>query len=150
MTSHRSIASRHWYNGLIDNFICLLTCSPICSACSPFGFMLTAIFLLECFLWLKCSLIATDPRTQDSFLLNTPEPMLAIVLAYLAFVVIAPRVMENRPPMDLKKFIIVYNFMLVVLSGYMCLEVYCTFLTFIIFVMALSFLLCIMYSVFNN
>lgn len=64
-----------------------------------------------------------DPRTQDRFLLKTPEPMLAIVLSYLAFVVIAPRVMENRPPMDLKKFIIVYNFMLVALSGYMCLEV---------------------------
>lgn len=64
-----------------------------------------------------------DPRTQDRFLLQTPEPMLAIVLSYLAFVVIAPRVMENRPPMDLKKFIIVYNFALVAVSGYMCLEV---------------------------
>lgn len=67
-----------------------------------------------------------DPRTQDSFLLTTPEPMVAIVLSYLAFVVIAPRIMENRPPMDLKKFIIVYNFMLVALSGYMCLEFFLT------------------------
>ena len=70
-----------------------------------------------------CTLSAIDPRTQDSFLLQTPEPMLFVVLAYLAFVVIAPRVMENREPFDLKKFILVYNFMLVALSGYMCFQV---------------------------
>jgi elongation of very long chain fatty acids protein 4 len=63
-----------------------------------------------------------DPRTQNSFLLKTPEPMLIIVLLYLAFVFIAPRIMESRRPFDLKKFIIVYNFMLVALSGYMCVE----------------------------
>lgn len=137
----------------MDSLIILSACLPVFLFVQPAAHLASCwlrFFLLECFLWLKCSLIATDPRTQDSFLLNTPEPMLAIVLAYLAFVVIAPRVMENRPPMDLKKFIIVYNFMLVVLSGYMCLEVHCTFLTFIISVMALSFLLCIMHSMFNN
>ena len=63
-----------------------------------------------------------DPRTIDRFLLRTPEPMLIIVLLYLAFVVIGPRVMENRPPMDLKKLIVAYNFVLVGLSGYMCAE----------------------------
>ena len=49
--------------------------------------------------------------------------MLVVVLLYLAFVVIAPRVMENRPPMDLKQLIVVYNFVLVIISGYMCCEV---------------------------
>ena len=49
--------------------------------------------------------------------------MLAVVLLYLAFVVIAPRIMENRPPMDLKQLILVYNFVLVIISGYMCFEV---------------------------
>lgn len=67
-----------------------------------------------------------DPRTIDSYWLKTPEPMLAVVLLYLAFVVIAPRIMENRPPMDLKALIVVYNFVLVVLSGYMCFEFFIT------------------------
>jgi len=64
-----------------------------------------------------------DPRTTDGYWLRTPEPMMAAVLLYLLFVVVAPRLMENRPPMDLKPLIIVYNFLLVAISGYMCLEV---------------------------
>ncbi|ESO02220.1 hypothetical protein HELRODRAFT_188628 [Helobdella robusta] len=63
-----------------------------------------------------------DPRTTNSFLLRTPEAMLIIVILYLIFVVAAPRIMEKRPAMDLKKLIIVYNFALVGLSGYMCVE----------------------------
>lgn len=67
-----------------------------------------------------------DPRTRDSFLLQTPEPMLAVVLLYLAFVFIAPKFMESRPAFDLKRFIILYNFSLIFLSGYMCLEFFMT------------------------
>lgn len=72
---------------------------------------------------LLCTCDVSDPRTIDSYWLKTPEPMLVVVLLYLAFVVIAPRIMENRPPMDLKQIIIVYNFLLVIISGYMCIEV---------------------------
>ena len=68
-------------------------------------------------------LFYADPRTKDSFLLTTPEPMVIIVVSYLAFVFIGPKVMENRQPFDLKKCILVYNFLLVALSGYMCVEV---------------------------
>jgi len=50
--------------------------------------------------------------------------MIAAVILYLVFVVVVPRLMENRPPMDLKTLIIVYNFILVGISGYMCLEVH--------------------------
>jgi len=49
--------------------------------------------------------------------------MVAVVLLYLLFVVVVPRLMENRPPMDLKLLIIAYNFILVAISGYMCVEV---------------------------
>jgi len=48
---------------------------------------------------------------------------MAAVLLYLVFVVVVPRLMENRPAMDLKPLIIVYNFLLVAISGYMCMEV---------------------------
>jgi len=48
---------------------------------------------------------------------------MAAVVLYLVFVVVVPRLMENRPPMDLKPLIIIYNFILVGISGYMCIEV---------------------------
>jgi len=67
--------------------------------------------------------LSVDPRTVDGYWLRSPEPMAAVVLLYLLFVVVAPRLMENRPPMDLKPLIIIYNFVLVAISGYMCLEV---------------------------
>jgi elongation of very long chain fatty acids protein 4 len=67
-----------------------------------------------------------DPRTTDLFWLGTPEPALIIVVLYLAFVVIAPRVMASRPPMDLKRLIVVYNFAMVALSAYMCAEFFLT------------------------
>lgn len=63
-----------------------------------------------------------DPRTNDLFLMKTPEPMLIIVAIYLAVVFIGPRVMANRPPMNLRGLIVVYNFAMVALSSYMCAE----------------------------
>jgi len=54
---------------------------------------------------------------------------MAAVLLYLVFVVVVPRLMENRPPMGLKPLIIAYNFILVGISGYMCVEVGCMLLT---------------------
>jgi len=67
--------------------------------------------------------VSVDPRTVDGYWLRTPEPMMAVVLLYLLFVILVPRLMENRPPMDLKLLIIIYNFILVAISGYMCIEV---------------------------
>ena len=67
--------------------------------------------------------MCVDPRTSDGYWLRTPEPMMAAVVLYLVFVVVVPRLMENRPPMDLKPLIIIYNFILVGISGYMCIEV---------------------------
>jgi len=70
-----------------------------------------------------CMCVFVDPRTVDGYWLRTPEPMMACVLLYLVFVVVVPRLMANRPPMDLKPLIILYNFVLVTISGYMCVEV---------------------------
>jgi len=58
--------------------------------------------------------------------------MMAAVILYLVFVVVVPRIMENRPPMDLKPLIIAYNFILVGISGYMCLEVRLTWGVYLI------------------
>lgn len=65
----------------------------------------------------------SDPRTVNGFWLRTPEPMAIVVVLYLLFVFIAPRIMERRAPFDLKPLILIYNFALVFISGYMSLEV---------------------------
>jgi len=73
--------------------------------------------------FLVCVCVCLDPRTIDGYWLRTPEPMMVAVVLYLVFVVVVPRLMENHPPMDLKPLIIAYNFILVAISGYMCIEV---------------------------
>lgn len=74
----------------------------------------------------KMFLTGGDPRTNNKFLLETPEPALIIIASYLVFVVVAPKVMEKREPFNLRGLIIVYNFALVALSGYMAMEFFLT------------------------
>ena len=66
---------------------------------------------------------ATDPRTRDFFLLQSPEKMLSIVGMYLVTVPLLMRFMQSRKGFNLRSVIFLYNFILVGLSGYMCYEV---------------------------
>jgi hypothetical protein len=70
-----------------------------------------------------CLLMAADPRTTDLLWLRTPEVALIAVAAYLLFVIIGPRWMEKREPLNLKPLIVVYNFAMVFMSAYMCAQV---------------------------
>ncbi|KAL8590370.1 hypothetical protein ACOMHN_011584 [Nucella lapillus] len=64
-----------------------------------------------------------DPRTRDWLLVeNSPWPVWILTIVYIVFVIIGPRLMKNRPPLDLKWFLVVYNLSLVALSLYMFLE----------------------------
>jgi len=81
------------------------------------------VFVSVCMSVCVCVSVCVDPRTTDGYWLRSPEPMMVAVVLYLIFVVVVPRLMENRPPMDLKLLIIAYNFILVAISGYMCIEV---------------------------
>ena len=65
----------------------------------------------------------TDPRNTDWFWLRTPEAALLIVVAYLIFVCVGPRLMANRQPLSIRGLIVVYNFAMVALSAYMSAEV---------------------------
>lgn len=59
--------------------------------------------------------------------MQSPIPMTTILLCYLFFVLyLGPRIMANRKPFQLKEAMIVYNFMLVVLSVYIVYEVSCS------------------------
>ncbi|XP_017777180.1 PREDICTED: elongation of very long chain fatty acids protein AAEL008004-like [Nicrophorus vespilloides] len=60
-----------------------------------------------------------DPRTNEWFLIANPFPGLAIIAAYLYFVLSwGPRYMENRKPYQLKHTLIGYNLIQVTISIY--------------------------------
>ncbi|PAA86156.1 hypothetical protein BOX15_Mlig007849g1 [Macrostomum lignano] len=63
-----------------------------------------------------------DPRTKDWFLCGGPETILVIWLIYLVGVIAGPRLMRDRPAMNLRGVALVYNFVLVLLSVYMAHE----------------------------
>lgn len=65
-----------------------------------------------------------DSRTSKFFLMSSPFYTLAICLTYIFIVkVMGPKLMENRKPYKLKNTLIVYNFLQVVFSIYLFLEI---------------------------
>lgn len=58
--------------------------------------------------------------------MSSPFPQTFIIVAYIYFVTsLGPKIMENRKAFDLKSVLVVYNFVVVMLSLYMCYEVSC-------------------------
>ncbi|XP_059359940.1 elongation of very long chain fatty acids protein 7-like [Carassius carassius] len=64
-----------------------------------------------------------DPRSEDWLLMSSPLLPTLIITFYIYFVMsLGPRLMENRKPFDLKRFLVIYNFSVVAYSIYMCYE----------------------------
>lgn len=63
-----------------------------------------------------------DPRTTNWFFMNSPIPSTLVCTAYFIFVLNGKRIMANREPFDIKNILIVYNFTMVILSGYLVYE----------------------------
>ncbi|KAL9955570.1 hypothetical protein ACROYT_G036910 [Oculina patagonica] len=63
-----------------------------------------------------------DPKTEEWPLIATPWPTIALVATYLFIVKIGPKIMEKREAYSLREVLIVYNFALVLLSGWMVYE----------------------------
>ena len=55
--------------------------------------------------------------------MDSPVPMLVLVILYLIVVRYGPRIMESRQPIEMKTVMVIYNLGLVLLSLYMSLEV---------------------------
>ncbi|XP_018797120.1 PREDICTED: elongation of very long chain fatty acids protein 7-like [Bactrocera latifrons] len=69
-----------------------------------------------------------DPVAEQLPLLGSPVPIIALTLAYLAIVlVIGPVFMRNRKPYNIKKVILIYNFLQVIANCVLC---YLTIVTF--------------------
>jgi elongation of very long chain fatty acids protein 7 len=66
----------------------------------------------------------TDPRVKDWFLMSSPVPGICIIAGYLYFVLrLGPKFMENRKPFQIDNIIKIYNFIQVVLCGWLFAEV---------------------------
>lgn len=67
-----------------------------------------------------------DPRTDTMFLVHEPLVILGLIVAYLAIVIKGPQFMAKREGYSLRSALIVYNFCLVALSGWMFYEFFVT------------------------
>ncbi|KAK9871696.1 hypothetical protein WA026_014147 [Henosepilachna vigintioctopunctata] len=60
-----------------------------------------------------------DPRTNNWFMVRNPFPVFSIAIAYNFFVLgLGPKYMSRRKPFDLRKILILYNALQVLLSMY--------------------------------
>ncbi|XP_053204515.1 elongation of very long chain fatty acids protein 4-like [Panonychus citri] len=64
-----------------------------------------------------------DPRVNHWLLMSSPFPTLLIVTIYLLTVWYGPHFMVTRKPFKLRGFMIIYNFSIAWLNGWICYEV---------------------------
>jgi len=69
-------------------------------------------------------LCCVDPRVADYFMMSSPWASLIICVVYVIVVEWAlPRFMDSRKPLEFRPLIVIYNFAMVLLSGYIFVEV---------------------------
>lgn len=65
-----------------------------------------------------------DARVKDWPFMSSPVPTIMITIAYLYFIkILGPQLMKDRKPYDLRTVMIIYNFMMVIVSTVMFIEV---------------------------
>ena len=67
--------------------------------------------------------IKLDPRTEHLFMMSNPLPTFIITVFYALIVCYGPKIMKDREPFKLTNILIVYNFAITILSGYLVYEV---------------------------
>lgn len=66
----------------------------------------------------------TDKRVEKWLLMDSYTPTLLLTFGYLMIVQLGPIVMRNRKPFELRGFLVLYNFLLVVLNLHICTEIF--------------------------
>jgi elongation of very long chain fatty acids protein 4 len=66
--------------------------------------------------------VGSDDRVKDWLLMQTPLPTIAISFSYIAFCVIAPRILQGRKVLTAKWPITIYNLICVCLNFYITFE----------------------------
>lgn len=64
-----------------------------------------------------------DPRVEKWFMMTSPVPSFLVCMLYFVVVKAAPAFMANRKPFEIRKILMFYNLGMVLLSGYIFLEV---------------------------
>lgn len=64
-----------------------------------------------------------DKRLENWPMMKTPFPCLGLIVAYIIFLYIGPKIMKNRKAFDLRQVIIPYNLSLVAISTYITYEI---------------------------
>lgn len=57
------------------------------------------------------------------FMMSSPVPIMSVVAAYFLLIRIGPRLMKNRPPMQMNKLLAYYNAFQVLLAAMICIKV---------------------------
>jgi len=71
-----------------------------------------------------CYIINLDSRIKDYWLMDSPWPVVIILIAYLYFVLSAgPKFMKYRSPLKIDRIVMVYNVVQVLFSAYLVKEV---------------------------
>ncbi|KPJ15880.1 Elongation of very long chain fatty acids protein 7 [Papilio machaon] len=68
--------------------------------------------------------IGKSAMVDSWFMMSSPTPILSVVIAYLLFIRIGPKIMKNRPPLKINKLISYYNAAQVVLATMICMKVF--------------------------
>ncbi|XP_023937822.2 elongation of very long chain fatty acids protein 7 [Bicyclus anynana] len=68
--------------------------------------------------------IGKSALVDSWFMMSSPTPIVTVVVLYLLFIRIGPRVMKNRPPLRITKLISYYNASQVVLAVMICSKVF--------------------------
>lgn len=69
-------------------------------------------------------LLFVDPRMKELWLMDSPWPILIILIGYLYFVLKAgPEFMKSRGPLNIDRIVMVYNITQISLSFYMVKKV---------------------------
>lgn len=63
-----------------------------------------------------------DPRTADWPFVSTPWPTISFLAIYLVIVKVGPTIMQKREACNLREVLIIYNFLLVILSVWLVYE----------------------------
>lgn len=69
-------------------------------------------------------MFVTDPRVKDWPMMSSPVPTMALCVFYAYFSKsLAPKLMSNRRPMDLRQILVIYNLFQTIFSAWIFYEV---------------------------
>ncbi|XP_026328941.1 elongation of very long chain fatty acids protein AAEL008004-like [Hyposmocoma kahamanoa] len=67
--------------------------------------------------------VGKSAMVDSWFMMSSPVPIMSVVASYFLLIRIGPRIMKNRPPMQMNKLLAYYNAFQVLLAAMICIKV---------------------------